>query len=49
MIESIDAFYFVNNNVVYKALLVSGKGFKLVYKISVANVVSMHLSETQQF
>ena len=49
MIESVDAFYFVNNNVVYKALLASGKGVKLVYKISIVNVASMHLSENQQF
>ena len=46
MIESIDAFNFVNNVVVYKALLVKEKGGKVVYKIFVVNVVSMHLSAT---
>ena len=44
VIESIDAFYFVNNVVVYKVLLVQGKGGKLVYKTFIVNVVSMHLS-----
>ena len=43
MIESIDAFNFVNNVVVYKALLVKEKGDKLVYKIFILNIVSMHL------
>ena len=37
-------FYFVSNVVVYKGLLVQGKGGKLVYKILIVNVVSMHLS-----
>ena len=41
-------FFSVNNVVVYKALLVEGKGVKLVYKIFIANVdvVSMHFSAT---
>ena len=36
IIESIDAFYFVNNIVVYKALLLKVKGGKVVYKIFIA-------------
>ena len=47
--ESIDAFYFVNNVVVCKALLVKGKGGKLVYKIFIVNVVFMHLPATDNF
>ena len=42
MIESIRAFFF-NNVAVYKALLVKGKGGKLVYNIFIVNVVSIHL------
>ena len=49
VIESIDAFYFVNNAVAYKALLVQRKGGKLVCRIFIVNVVSIHLSATQQF
>ena len=49
IIESIDTFYFANNFVVYKALLVKEKGGKVVYKIFVVNVVSMHLSATWEF
>ena len=49
IIESIDVFYFVNNFVVYKALLVQEKGSKVVYKIFIVNIVSMHLSATWQF
>ena len=33
-------FYFVDNVVVYKALLVQGKGGKLVYKIFIVNIIS---------
>ena len=33
-------------NVVYQALLIQGRCEKLVYKIFIANVVSMHLSAT---
>ena len=46
IIESIDAFYFVNNVVAYKVLLAKEKGSKVVYKIFGVNVVSMHLSAT---
>ena len=42
-------FYFVNNVIVYKVLLVKGKGGKLVYKIFIVNVVSIHLSATWHF
>ena len=49
IIESIDAFYFVNNGVVHKALLVKEKGGNVVYKLFIVNVVSMHLSATWQF
>ena len=49
IIESVDAFYFVNNVVVYKALLAKEKGGKVVYKIFIVNVVSKHLSVTWQF
>ena len=45
-LKLIDAFYFVNNVVIYKALLVKEKGGKVVYKIFIVNVVSMHLSAT---
>ena len=43
IIESKDAFYFVNNVVVYKALLVKENGSKVVHKIFIVNVVSMHM------
>ena len=46
IIESIDAFSFVNGVIAYKAFLVKEKGNKVVYKIFIANVVSMHLSAT---
>ena len=46
IIESIDTFYFVNNLVVYKALLVKEKSGKVVYKVLIVDVVSMHLSAT---
>ena len=39
----------VNNVVVYKALLVEGKGGKLVYKVFIINTGSMHLSATLTF
>ena len=42
VIESIHAFYFINNIVLYKVS-------KLVYRIFIVNVVSMHLSATWQF
>ena len=45
VIDSIDAFYFVNV-VVYKALMVKGKVGKLVYKIFIANLVPLHFSGT---
>ena len=45
----IDAFYFVNNAIVYKAFLVKEKNGKVVYEIFIVNVVSMHLSATWQF
>ena len=44
-----NALYFVNDVVVYKALLAKEKGGKLVYKMSIVNVVSVHLSATWQF
>ena len=47
--ESIDAFSFVDNVVIYKALLVKEKSGKVVYKIFIINIVSMHLSATWQF
>ena len=49
VIESIGAFYFVNNVVAYKALLVKEKGGMVVYKIFIVNVGSMHFSATWQF
>ena len=49
IIEWIDTFYLVNNVVVYKALLMKEKGSKIVYKIFIVNVVSVHLSATWQF
>ena len=48
-IESIHAFYFVNDVAVYKALLVKVKGGKLFYKLFIVNVISMHLSATWKF
>ena len=39
----IHAFYFVNNVAAYKALLLEGKGGKLVYKMFIVKAVSMHL------
>ena len=38
IIGSIGAFYFVNNAVVYKGLLVKEKGDKVVYKILIVNL-----------
>ena len=46
IIESIDTFYFVNNLSVYKALLVKEKSGKVVYKVLIVDVLSMHLSAT---
>ena len=46
IIESIDPLYFVNNVVVYKALLIKKMCGKVVYKIFIVNVISMHLSAT---
>ena len=40
-----DVFHFVNN-VVYRALLMKEKGGKVVYKILIVNVVSIHLPAT---
>ena len=42
------AFYFINNAVVYQALLAQGSYSKLGYEIFIAHVVSMnlHLSAT---
>ena len=45
----IDAFYFINNAIVYKAFLIKEKDGKVVYEIFIVNVVSMHLSATWQF
>ena len=42
VIESIDKFYFVNNVVVYKAVLVQGKGGKLVYEMFIVNVTTYY-------
>ena len=39
-----NALYFVNDVVVYKALLAKEKGGKLVYKMSIVNVVSAFVS-----
>ena len=38
VIESIHAFYFVSNVVVYKALMIQGKGGSLVYKNCRCNI-----------
>ena len=49
VIESIHAFSFANNVVVYQALLVWGRYGKLGCGIFIVNVKSMHLSGTWQF
>ena len=45
IIELIDTFYFVNNVVVYRAVLVKEKGGKVFYKIFIVNIVSMHCQQ----
>ena len=49
VVDSIHGFYFFNNVVVCKALLLKGNGGRLVCKIFVTKIVSMHLSATWQF
>ena len=49
VVDSIHWFYFFNNVVVCKALLLKGNGGRLVCKIFVTKIVSMHLSATWQF